>query len=216
MTDRTYLLEQVDDAAVVQVYADGFDALPTHDKILIWHLYQAAVAGRDIFYDQRYRHNLAMRRALEHVLRHPDGVPAAVCAEITRYTKLFWINTGPYNNLTARKFVLSCTPEQFAAAAKAAAAKGATFALPNGETLDAALARLQPMFFDANVDPIVTNKTPGAGKDILQASANNLYAGVTMADLKGFNEKYGLNSRLVKKDGKLVEEVYRVGGRYGN
>src|SRR5678816_4059469 len=61
----------------------------------------------------------------------------------------------------------------------------------------------------------VTNKTPGPGKDILGASANNLYAGgVTEADLKGFKEKYGLNSRLVKRDGKLVEEVYKVGGRY--
>ncbi len=76
------------------------------------------------------------------------------------------------------------------------------------ETIDQKLARLQPMFFDPHVDPIVTNKTPGAGKDILQASANNLYSGVSLADLKGFTEKYGLNSRLVKQDGKLVEEVY--------
>ena len=70
------------------------------------------------------------------------------------------------------------------------------------------------MFFDANVDPIVTNKTPGPGKDILTASANNLYSGVAMSDLKGFNERYGLNSRLVKRDGRLVEEVYKIDGRY--
>ena len=70
------------------------------------------------------------------------------------------------------------------------------------------------MFFDASVDPAVTTKTPPAGGDILQASANNLYAGVTMKDLEGFEERYPLNSRLVKKNGKLVEEVYRVGGRY--
>jgi dipeptidyl-peptidase-3 len=77
------------------------------------------------------------------------------------------------------------------------------------------LSRLQPMFFDPTVDPIVTNKTPGQGRDILGASANNLYAGgVTQADLKGFTEKHGLNSRLVKRDGTLVEEVYTIGGRY--
>ena len=77
------------------------------------------------------------------------------------------------------------------------------------------LARLNPMFFDPNVDPIVTAKTPPPGKDILTASANNLYSDVSLADLKGFTEKYGLNSRLVKQpNGKLVEEVYRVGGRY--
>ncbi len=70
------------------------------------------------------------------------------------------------------------------------------------------------MFFDATFHPMVTQKTPGAGKDILQASSNNLYAGVSTADLKGFTERYGLNSRLVKQNGRLVEEVYKVGGRY--
>ena len=63
-----YLLEQIDDAAVVQYYADGFAALPLDQKILVWHLYQAALAGRDIYYDQRYRHALEMREVLEEIL----------------------------------------------------------------------------------------------------------------------------------------------------
>ncbi len=201
--DRKYLLERVDDASVVQLYADGFSSLPLKQKTLIWHLYQAAIAGRDIYIDQKHESALEMRGILEQIVAHPQGVDAATLAEVQRYTKLFWLNNGPYNNLTARKFVLTCTPQAFAAAAKAAGA---------GE---AAVARLQPMFFDAAVDPIVTNKTPGAGKDILQASANNLYDGVAVADLKGFEEKYGLNSRLVKTNGTLVEEVYRIDGRYG-
>jgi dipeptidyl-peptidase III len=213
-TDRKYLLERVDDAAVAQVYADGFPSLPLDQKVLIWHLYQAALAGRDIFYDQRYAHNLEMRDTLEEILTHATGVDAETLAEIQRYTKLFWINTGPHNNLTARKFVLKCTPQSFATAAKAAEQTGARFPLKQGESLDALLARLQPLFFDPAVDPIVTNKTPGPGKDILAASANNLYVGVTMNDLAGFTERYGLNSRLVKRGGTLVEEVYRVGGRY--
>ena len=91
-------------------------------------------------------------------------------------------------------------------------------ATPAGESLDAMLARLAPMFFDAGVDPIVTNKAPGPGKDILLASANNLYSGVSLAEAEAFKkaglEKNGLNSRLVKQNGKLVEEVYKVGGRY--
>ena len=118
--DRKFLLEQVDDAAVVQYYADGFESLPLDQKILIWHLYQAALAGRDIYYDQRYRHSLEMRELLEEILTHPDGVDPRVLAEIRRYTKLFWINSGPHNNLTARKFVLKCTPEELRAAAHAA------------------------------------------------------------------------------------------------
>jgi dipeptidyl-peptidase-3 len=213
-TDRKYLLERVDDAAVVQLYADGFSALPLDQKQLIYHLYEAAIAGRDIYYDQRYAHNLEMRNVLEEILTHSSGVDPQTLAEIQRYTKLFWLNTGPYNNLTARKFVLKTTPEAFAAAARAAEKGGAQFPAAAGETLDSMLRRLQPMFFDASVDPIVTNKTPGPGKDILAASANNLYSGVTMKDLEGFTERYPLNSRLVKQNGKLVEEVYRVGGRY--
>lgn len=212
--ERTYLLERVDDAAVVQLYADGFNDLPLNDKRLVYHLVQAAIAGRDIYLDQRYAHTLAMRGVLEQIVSHGAGIDAATLAEITRYTKLFWLNNGPYNNLTARKFVLTCTPEALAAAAAQAAKNGATFATASGESLEQMLTRMRPLFFDASVDPMVTQKTPEGGKDILQASANNLYAGVSMADLKGFTEQYGLNSRLVKQNGKLVEEVYKVGGRY--
>src|SRR6478736_5395448 len=96
--DRKYLLEQVDDAAVVQLHADGFNELALREKTLVWHLVQAAIAGRDIFYDQRYAHNLVMRDVLEAILTHARGVDAATLADIQRYTKLFWINTGPYNN----------------------------------------------------------------------------------------------------------------------
>jgi dipeptidyl-peptidase-3 len=238
--DRKYLLERVDDAAVAQIYADGFQSLPLKEKILIWHLYQAAIAGRDIFYDQKHRDALEMRGILEQIVAHPQGIDQATLTELQRYTKLFWINNGPYNNLTARKFVLKSTPAALATAVQIAAKNGARFRTPDGETIAAVLARLGPMFFDPNVDPIVTNKTPGAGKDILQASANNLYANVSMADVKGFTEKYPLNSRLVKRPpslaqisgassgetspkrpaaaaagGTLIEEVYKIDGRYG-
>src|SRR5687767_431948 len=150
--DRKYLLERVDDAAVVQLYADGFSALPVDQKRLIYHLYQAALAGRDIYYDQRYAHNLAMRDVLEEILTHPAGIEAGTLAEIQRYAKLFWINTGPYNNLTARKFILKASPAAFAAAAQAAQTAGAKFPLRSGDTLDAMLTRMGPLFFDAGVD----------------------------------------------------------------
>jgi dipeptidyl-peptidase-3 len=213
--DRKYLLERAGDAAVVQVYADGFAALPLAEKTLVWHLYQAALAGRDIFYDQRYAHNLEMRDLIEGIVAHPGGVDPKTLTEIERYTKLFWLNSGPYNNLTARKFVLNCPPEALAAAAQAAEKSGARYSLRHGETLDRFLARLKPMFFDPDFEPLVTAKTPPPGKDILTASANNLYAGVTMKDVEGFHEKYPLNSRLVNRQGALVEEPYRINGRYG-
>jgi dipeptidyl-peptidase-3 len=219
-TERKYLLERVDDAAVVQLYADGFSSLPLKQKTLIYHLYQAALAGRDIFIDQKHRDALEMRDVIEQIVAHPQGVDPASLAEIERYAKLFWLNNGPYNNLTARKFVLKLTPDAFKAAVHASAKTGGARYQTGQESIDQKLARLQPMFFDPAFDPIVTNKTPGPGKDILQASANNLYSGVSLADLKGFDEKYGLNSRLVKRNdkqnGTLVEEVYKVGGKYGN
>jgi dipeptidyl-peptidase-3 len=214
-TPRPYFLEQIDAAAVVQYYADAFEGLSLRDKTLIWHLAQAVIAGRDIYYDQRYRHALEMREVFEEILTHGADVDPAVLSEIRRYAKLFWINSGPHNNLTARKFVLTCTPAAFREGAHRAVRRGATLPVRDGETVDALLDRLEKPFFDAETDKMVTNKTPGDGRDILEASANNLYSGVLMSDLDGFVERYGLNSRLVKDDGRLVEEVCRVGGRYG-
>jgi len=214
--ERQYLLEQIDEAAVVQLYADGFSALPLNEKILIWHLSQAALAGRDIYWDQRYRHNLEMRGYLEAIIRAGRKDAAAfdpdTLVEIRRYTKLFWINSGPYNNLTARKFVLKCSFEALATAVSVAEAAGEIADEPGMRV--ARLGRLRAAFCDATFEPLVTNKSPGEGKDILELSANNLYAGVSMADLDGFEEQYGLNSRLVKTKDGLVEEVARVGGLY--
>src|ERR671912_1501395 len=150
-SDRKYLLERVGEAAVAQLYADGFEGLPLDQKILIWHLYQAALAGRDIYYDQRYAHNLEMRDILEEIITHAEGVDAGTLGAIERYTKLFWINVGPYNNLTARKFLPEFTPEDLAAAAAQAIGNGATISVEMVE-------RLRPMFFNPDIDPIVTNK----------------------------------------------------------
>ena len=214
-SQRPYLLERVDDAAIVQIYADGFSALSLREKTLIWHLYQAALAGRDIFYDQRYVHNLEMREVLEELLVHGGAVEPAVLEEVHRYAKLFWINTGPFNNLTARRFVMDLTPQAFGTALRAAAAAGASLPLRDGENLDQLVSRFEPLFLDPDVDAVVTNKSPGAGQDLLLSSANNLYDGVSMADVADFEERYPLNSRLVKRDGRLHEEVYRIDGRYG-
>ena len=211
---RTYLLETVDDAAVVQVYADAFKDLPLDQKKLVWHLYQAAIAARDIYFDQRHAQSLDIRDLIEAVVVLPDAAPEPVRSKIVRYTKLFWLNTGPYHNLTARKFTLDCSKAELLEAVKKAAARGAALPLRKQESIDQLVDRLAPMIFDPTFQPIVTNKSPGAGKDILVESANNLYVGVSMKDLDGFQEKFSLNSRLVKRDGQLVEEPYKLGGLY--
>ena len=211
---RRYLLEHVDDVAVVQIYADGFPSLSLREKQLVWHLYLAAIAGRDIYYDQRYAHNLELRAVLEGILTHARALPPAVEQEIRRYTKLFWINSGPYNGLTARKSLLRIERDAWTAAVETAASSGAPLPLRPGETPRDLAQRLAPVLFDAAFDPILTSKSPGPGRDILQSSANNLYVGVAMDDLASFQERHGLNSRLVKDGNQLVEEVYRIGGRY--
>ena len=131
--------------------------------MLIWHLYQAALAGRDIYYDQRYRHNLEMREMLEEILDARRGRRRDVLAEITRYTKLFWINTGPYNNLTARKFVLKLHARRAPARRRIAPTHGARFPLRAGRVARATLvdALTRRCSSTPTVDPMVTQQDAG-------------------------------------------------------
>lgn len=213
--EREHYLERVADAAIVQVYADGFSALPPNARVLAWHLTEAAIAGRDIYYDQRYRHALEMRDVLEAILRFPGTGTADATRPFAEYAKLFYINNGPHLSSTAAKFTLASTPQHLEQALARAADAGATIPVRAGERIPDLVRRLSPMFFDPECDPYVTSKTPGPGHDILTASANNLYDGVSLATLEGFKERYPSNSRLARVDGRIVEQVYRVGGRYG-
>lgn len=210
---RRVLLERVEEAAIVQLYCDGFAALSLREKRLAWHLYLAALAGRDIYFDQRYAHGLEMRAMLEPLVTQAARFEPGVGAAIRTYAKRFWMHSGPFNSLTARRFVLGLTLDQWNRAVSLAAAAGAFPGQPLEEVQTRA-ARLAPLFLDPAIHPVVTDKTPSGGADMLQSSANNLYDGVSMADLEPFEERYGLNARLVKRDGRLVEEVCRIGGRY--
>src|SRR5690606_17521921 len=145
---RTYLLERVGDVAIVQLYVDGFEELPLREKQLIYHLSQAAIAGRDIFIDQKYKHSLTIRDLLEEIITHPDGIDAQVLEHIRHYLKLFWVNNGPHSPITSQKIVLECSPEQLAAAAVQAEANGAKLPKNEGESTEALLKRLGPPLFD--------------------------------------------------------------------
>jgi dipeptidyl-peptidase III len=215
-TAHQYLLERVGPAAVVQLHADAFMELTPQHRVLAWHLYEAALAGRDIYYDQRYEHALVMRDLIEALFVHRAHLDAGVAAALATYTKLFWINSGPYDHTTSRKLVLDVSREALATAMHTVAATGVALPLGPHSTVDAFLEAHGRDFFDESYRPMVTSKTPDPGQDMLEASANNLYVGVSMTDLEGFDERYGLNSRLVKdRTGRLREEVWRIGGRYG-
>jgi dipeptidyl-peptidase-3 len=211
---RVYRLEMVGPAQVVQLYADGFDKLSTKEKIFSYYLYLASIAARDIAVDQHHRNALEIRDVFEEIYKHPTGIDADVRAKITTYLKLFWINNGPYDALTAEKFMPECTYEELVAAAQAARDAGAQFDL-GGETLEKKLEHLRPILFDPSVDPILTNKSPG--HDWIRGSAVNFYGpGISYAEVerwaKAGNEKNALNSTIVKERGRLVEKVWRAGG----
>ncbi|MEK7282191.1 MAG: peptidase M49 [Acidobacteriota bacterium] len=210
---RPYLLETVGEFAVARLYADGFEDLDRRERVLAFYLYRAALAGRDIFYDQMGRDVLEIRDLLEEILTHPQGGDPQFRDRLLRYLKLFWINNGNHNDRTRRKFVPEFSFDELTAAAGAAGNAGAHIRLAIGETLPQKLARLRPAIFDPDVDPLSTCKTPPPGQDILTCSSVNFHEGLALADLQGFKEKNPLNSRLVKRDGRVVEEVYRAGRR---
>ena len=147
--------------------------------------------------------------------RTRGGDPAAMLAEITRYTKLFWINTGPYNNLTARKFVLELHARRVA---RRGAERGRATARSSGSgrRVDRRPARrgCAPLFFDPGLRADGHEQDAGRGRDILASSANNLYDGVTMADLEGFEERY--RAELAPREARRParRRGLRVGGRY--
>ncbi len=228
LMERKYTIEKlqmgdVGPVRIVQLYADGFEKLTVKEKIFTYYLYQSAIAARDIAVDQRHRNALEIRELLEVVYQHQQGIDQTVLDKIILYTKLFWVNNSNYDNITSRKFVPMCSAEEFSAAVKTAVKNGGLVALNKGETLDRKLVRLKRSIFDSSSEPVQTNKTPG--EDMIAGSANNNYEGTTFDEVEAWakagNEKYPLNSKVVKENlsggktgGKLIEKVYRTGNKH--
>lgn len=208
---RRYLLGEAGPFAVVQIYADGFDKLTPQQRVLAYHLTEAGIAGDPIYYDQIADYGLELKQLLEGIWTHSDGIDPAVLGKIRDYTQMVWIQHGNYNLDSARKFLPEFTPNELQAAAQRARQNGANFGVDSPQALDALLEKLSRPIFDANYRPLLTAKTPPPGQDVLTASGNNLYAGVARAQVEKFKQHYELNSRLVKQNGRLVEEVYRAG-----
>ncbi|HUA19604.1 MAG TPA: hypothetical protein VMB25_12730 [Bryobacteraceae bacterium] len=201
--------DRVGATGFVQLEASSFRTLTPREKALAYWLSQASIAINPIIYDQLSRFGLRQKRALELIVSHPQGVDHAAYEKILAFTKLFWANRGNHNETTAQKFLPDFTFDEFQAAGLAALRHGA-----HGYTQDRwrkETEELKASLFDPNFEPSVTVKNPPAGQDILQASANNFYFGVKLANLKGFTEHYPLDSRLEQVNGRLEEQVYRAG-----
>jgi dipeptidyl-peptidase-3 len=164
-------------------------------------LTQASIAIDPIIYDQLSRFGLQEKETLEAVLKAKDKVDPETYSQVLEFTKLFWGNKGNHHEQTGQKFLPRFTAESLKKALLAAGRRD----------LAASAEKLAPSLFDPNFEPILTAKTPEAGKDIIESSSNNFYYGVKLADLQHFTEHYRLDSRVVKEGGKLHEEVYRAG-----
>jgi dipeptidyl-peptidase-3 len=150
---------------------------------------------------------------------HPKGIDPAALAKIAEFAKLFWANRGNHNDLTSQKFLPAFTFEELEKAALRAQQNGAfrtSYAdlppLKKPADVKHELESLRASLFDPGFEPMMTAKSPVGGKDTIQSSSNTFYPGVSLDDLKGFQEKYPLNSRVVKAaDGKFTELVYHAG-----
>jgi len=212
--DAKYFLEKVEDTAILQLYADGFDQLEKADRIKAYHLIQAALAGRDIYYDQNHKNALGIRRILEEILAHKNGIDPLLVGKIESYAKLFWVNSCQYNERTKKKFVPKFTFEELCLATRKAMGNGAELPAERGRnSIREYLKKYEKPIFDPDFEPLITNKNPVGKDDVVTGSANNFYLGVTAADIDGLDEKYPLNSRVAKENNKVVEQVYRSGSK---
>lgn len=223
--------EQFADLRVLRYQVPGFEKLEPKQKELLYYLYEAALAGRDITYDQNYRHNLRVRRTLEALWPLNQQRMAATsntqqveeAQKLNVYTKRVWFSNGVHHHYSTRKFVPECSKAYFAELVRAADPK--TLPLLPGESVDRFLELMTPIVFDTNLDPKRVNQE--AGQDLVKTSATNFYQNLTQAEVEAYYARkidkkdqrpisYGLNSRLVKDaKGTIVEQPWKVGGLYG-
>lgn len=220
----SYIVDQFADLQILRYQVPGFENLSLRQKQLLYHLSEAALMGRDILFDQNGRYNLVIRRTLEAVYQYGTvDKSSADYQAFEVYLKRVWFANGIHHHYGEDKFIPGFSEAFFDAAVRSVDAS--LLPLKAGETVDTLLARLKPVIFDPTVMP---KRTVQSGDtDWIQASANNYYGeDVTQAEVEAFYGKmkaegdsrcplsYGLNSRLEKENGQLVERVWKVGGLY--
>ena len=217
-----YVVDQFADVQILRYRVPDFETLSLQQKLLVYYLSQAAVEGRDILYDQNGRHNLCIRRTLEAVYENYGGDrSSADFKALETYLKQVWMGNGIHHHYSMDKFVPAFSQAFFAQAVQGI--DPAKLPLAEGETAQALVEKLTPVIFDPAVMPKRVNQA--AGQDLIATSACNYYEGVTQREVEQFYDKmkdpadatpvpYGLNSKLVKRDGRVQELTYKVGGLY--
>ena len=218
-----YTVEQFADLQILRYRVPGFENLSLQQKELVYYLTEAALQGRDILFDQNGKYNLRIRRTLEAIYTGYKGdknTPDFKAMEV--YLKRVWFSNGIHHHYGSEKFVPGFAPEFFKEAVLSVDAS--TLPLAEGQTAEQLCDELSPVIFDPAVMPKRVNQA--AGEDLVLTSACNYYDGVTQKEAEDFYNamkdpkdetpvSYGLNSRLVKENGKIQEKVWKVGGLYG-
>ena len=216
-------MEQFADLQILRYRVPGFENLSLQQKELVYYLTEAALQGRDILFDQNGKYNLRIRRTLEAVYTGYKGdknTPDFKAMEV--YLKRVWFSNGIHHHYGSEKFVPGFAPEFFKEAMLSVDAS--TLPLAEGQTVEQLCDELFPVIFDPAVMPKRVNQA--AGEDLVLTSACNYYDGVTQKEAEDFYNamkdpkdempvSYGLNSRLVKENGKIQEKIWKVGGLYG-
>jgi len=216
-------IDQFADLRILRYQVPGFEALSPAQKELIYYLSEAATCGRDIIFDENYKYNLKIRRTLDAIVQGYKGDRTDPrWAEFMIYAKRVWFSNGIHHHYSNDKFVPGFDVDYFAALVKGS--QGVSFPISEKESVDDLVAFLCPILFDPDVAPKKVSQD--STKDLVTNSAVNFYDGVTQADVEAYYKRivdpkdqtpisYGLNSRLVKRDGLIVEQVASINGLYG-
>lgn len=220
----SYTVEQFADLQILRYRVPGFENLPLRRKQLIYYLSQAALEGRDILFDQNGKYNLQIRRLLEAVYIHFKGDRTSeqfLALEV--YLKRVWFANGIHHHYACDKFVPAFTSAYLEEVVNSLPEE--VLPLKEGETCQAMCDKLFPVIFDPSVMPKRVNQSDG--EDLVLTSAANYYEGVTQQEAEAFYAAqkkaddqepvmYGMNSRLVKENGHVYEQVWKVGGMYSS
>ncbi|KAA8478538.1 dipeptidyl-peptidase-3 [Arcticibacter tournemirensis] len=213
--------ESFADIQLLRYQVPGFDQLSLQQKKLAYYLSEAGLSGRDIIYDQRGKYNLLIRKTIENIYATYKGDrKAAEWAKFKDYCGRFWFSNGNHHHYGNEKLIPEHSFTYFTKLVKNSDLKG--FPVNKGESADSFLARIKPVIFDPSFQPKMVDLSPDT--DNIVASSNNFYEGVTQKEVEDFYAKFntdgnapswGLNSKLVKENGKIVEKTWKVGGMYG-
>lgn len=211
------------DIQVLRYQIKGFDDLNLQQKQLAYYLYEAAMSGRDIIWDQKYRYNLIIRKTIESIYNnHKGNEQTQDWQKFDVYARRVWFSNGIHHHYSNAKMIPECTPAFFGELVNACADE----TLPlQGKTKADFITWITPIVFDEKIDAKIVDQS--AGIDNIKASANNFYEGLTQKEVETYYAKttdkntktpvmYGLNSKLVKENGKIVEKVWKVGGMYSS